>query len=77
MTPVREWVKQGEKPASGFTGQWTKSLTLEEEAKKNFSKLNERPGNFIENKWPLWKTWGRSGNFAENKGLILQSRESC
>jgi hypothetical protein len=31
-------------------------------------KLNERTGNFYENKGPLWKTWERTGNVVENKG---------
>ena len=31
-------------------------------------KMTERSGNIIENKGPLWKTWGRSGNVFENKG---------
>jgi hypothetical protein len=30
--------------------------------------LNERCGNAIENKGPLWKTWGRSWNVYENTG---------
>jgi hypothetical protein len=31
-------------------------------------KLNERCGNVIENKGPLWKTWERSWNVYDNKG---------
>jgi hypothetical protein len=31
-------------------------------------KLTELRGNIIENKGPLWKTWGGSGNVYENKG---------
>jgi hypothetical protein len=30
--------------------------------------LNERYGNSIENKGPLWKTWGQSWNVHESKG---------
>jgi hypothetical protein len=36
---VRECVEQDEKPASGLTAQWMKSLTLEEEAKKSLFKI--------------------------------------
>jgi hypothetical protein len=32
-------------------------------------KMTERRGNVIENKGPLWKTGGRSGNVHENKGI--------
>jgi hypothetical protein len=31
-------------------------------------KTTEQCGNVIENKGPLWKTWGGSGNVYENKG---------
>jgi hypothetical protein len=30
--------------------------------------VNEQSGNLIENKGPLWKTEGLSGNVTENKG---------
>ena len=30
--------------------------------------LTALSGNVIENKGPLWKTWGRSANVYENKG---------
>jgi hypothetical protein len=46
----------------------TRSLFSEDEAKKDSLKLNERSGNVCENKGALWKTWGRSWNFYENKG---------
>jgi hypothetical protein len=38
------------------------------EAKKNSSKLTEQCGNVYENKGPLWKTPGLSGNVYENTG---------
>jgi hypothetical protein len=34
----------------------------------DFEKLNEQRWNVYENKGPLWKTWGKSGNVIENKG---------
>jgi len=37
--------------------------------------MRELCGNLIENKGPLWKTWGQSGNVYENKGDISQKRE--
>ena len=46
----------------------TKSFSSAAEARKNFSKLTERPGNVYENKGPLWKTWEGSWNVTENKG---------
>jgi hypothetical protein len=30
--------------------------------------MNERRGNVVENKGPLWKTWALSWNVYENKG---------
>jgi hypothetical protein len=30
--------------------------------------LTDRNGNVIENKGPLWETWGQSWNVYENKG---------
>jgi hypothetical protein len=33
----------------------------------DFKKLNERPGNVIENKGPEWRTGGKSRNVIENK----------
>ena len=42
---------------------------------KEFFFLTEQRGNVIENKGPLWKTLGRSGNVYENKGDALRRRE--
>jgi hypothetical protein len=38
--------------------------------------LTEQSGNVIENKGPLWKTWGRSWNVYEKKVLSPIKRES-
>jgi hypothetical protein len=38
---------------------------------ERISFLNERTGNVVENKGPLWKTWGRSWNVYENTGAYL------
>jgi hypothetical protein len=62
----RECAKGDEKAAKAQAEQWTKSLSLEGETKKDFSKLNERTGNVSENKGPLWKTGGRSWYVYEN-----------
>jgi len=37
--------------------------------------LEDRSGDVIENKGPLWKKWGRSGNVFENKGDSVSKRE--
>jgi hypothetical protein len=39
---------------------------------QEFLFLLERHGNIYENKEPLWKEWGRSGNVIENKGTYRQ-----
>ncbi len=39
--------------------------------RSNF-KMKERSGNVIENKGPLWKTWERSRNVAENRYSYTQ-----
>jgi hypothetical protein len=52
----------------GLVAPETRSLLLQGEAKKNFSKMNEQHGNLYENKGPLWKTRPQSGNVPENKG---------
>jgi hypothetical protein len=41
------------------------------------SKMNERSGNIIENKGPLWKTPEQGWNVYENKGDITIVRECC
>jgi hypothetical protein len=35
------------------------------------SKMTERRANVIENKGPMWKPWGRSGNVIEKTGTYL------
>jgi hypothetical protein len=42
---------------------------------KEFFFLIEQHGDVIENKGPLWKTLGLSGNVYENKGDALRRRE--
>ncbi len=42
---------------------------------KEFFFLTEQRGNVIENKGPLWKTRGLSGNVYENKGDAGGMRE--
>jgi hypothetical protein len=42
-------------------------LTVSCTSEKN-SFLNERCANVIENKGPLWKTWGQSWNVHEKRG---------
>jgi hypothetical protein len=41
------------------------------EARKNSSKLNERPENVYENKGSLWKNWGLSWNVIEKTGTYV------
>jgi hypothetical protein len=71
-TPVGVGARHGP-PPEGFGPQggvpllWGARSRVARRGKKN-SFLNERTGNVIENKGPLWKTRERSGNVVENKG---------
>jgi hypothetical protein len=59
----------GENGQGGRKGwKWRKSRLSGGQAKKNSSKLNERPRNVHENKGPLWKNAGLSGYVYENTG---------
>jgi hypothetical protein len=42
---------------------------MRESKKENSSRMTERRGNVYENKGPLGKTRGKSGNVIENKAL--------
>jgi hypothetical protein len=41
------------------------------------TRMEEQSRNVYENKGPLWKTWERSWNVVENKGITSQGREYC
>jgi hypothetical protein len=56
------WIRAAESKtevALAFNSEWQFERTLF---------LNERSWNVIENKGPLWKTFGRSWNVIENTG---------
>jgi hypothetical protein len=48
-------------------------LTLPRECsmKQEFFFLHDQRWNVYENKGPLWKKWGSSGNVYENKGIYV------
>ena len=68
LTNSRERPKWDEKPANWHAAPETRSLSLQALADKNLSKFNEQSRNVLENKGPVRKACGSSGNLIENKG---------